>query len=96
MDVQHPAMARAFASFMPSKSGNHTAEVSYAGVDWIVDYDYSPSERQTHDYPGCPASVEICEVHLDNHPPHDDLSQLLGAWVLEGLEERILEQLGDY
>jgi hypothetical protein len=31
-------------------------------VDVEVDFDFSPAEKMTHDYPGCDADVEINQV----------------------------------
>ena len=31
-------------------------------IEVEVDFDFSPAEKMTHDYPGCDASVEINQV----------------------------------
>ena len=59
-----------------------------------VEFDASPGERQTHDYPGSPAVVEIERVLKDGREYTALTSELLAelesaAWdYLERLEER--------
>lgn len=39
------------------------AAINYLGNDFIVTFDYQPSEPMTRDYPGCGAEVEI--IHIE-------------------------------
>ena len=34
-------------------------------VDCVIEYDYQPPERQTMNYPGCDAEVDITGVSID-------------------------------
>lgn len=97
MDVAHPARARAFSRFVaPTKSGNYTANVQFVGLDWIVNYDYQRAEQQTYLYPGCDAQIELCEIHISGHPPHEDLTDYLSLETLAAIKQKLVEQLGDY
>lgn len=97
MDISHPCMTRTFGSFLPSKEGNHTTTILYADLPFIVNYDYSPPERQTHMDPGCPASVEVCSIKLQGDPHDYEFHQIFDAGgLLDEIEEKILQQLGEY
>jgi hypothetical protein len=64
-----------------------SANITYSGVDLVVEYDYSPEERQTLEYPGYPEHVEICEVLVNGV----DIISLLDTDAIEALESEVLE-----
>ena len=37
-------------------------DYSETETDVIIEFDYQPEEKQTHDYPGCPAEVTITKI----------------------------------
>ena len=68
-----------------------TANITYRGVDLVVEYDYSPEEAAQHygdaPYPGCPEQVDIGEVLVGKV----DISSLLDIDVIHALESEVLE-----
>jgi hypothetical protein len=38
------------------------ATINYKGVDFDVDFEYTPEEKRTRDYPGYPEYVEIFSI----------------------------------
>lgn len=62
-----------------------TKTVKYLGVEIEVDYDYSPEEPQTYDYPGYPETVDVWAARVE------------GTDVTEWLNhmENAFEELGD-
>lgn len=94
MDHLHPVIARSIQHWTPKPLPKQpTANIRYLDTDFQVTYDYQPSERMTSTYPGCPASVEICEVYLLNDPDRVDVHQSLSESVLRELEARVLCRL---
>ena len=100
MNNVHPAFAPAlwFAPpALPKRGHSGTADVCYASLTLTVAYDYSPAERAVYDAdsplagPGCPASVEAYEIKLGEH----DITELLAPSVIEAIEEKVLERLGE-
>lgn len=60
------------------------------GADMIemeVEFEHQPEERQTREYPGCPASVEIQSVTINES---ENLVELLADNVITKIEEIIL------
>lgn len=65
-------------------------------TDWIeievtVDGDYQPAEKQTWDYPGCPASFTNISVFLGDL----DITDELTSDQIESIERRMLEAKED-
>ena len=58
------------------------------GTEIQVIGDYQPSERQTHDYPGCPEQFEICELTIGDV---DVMELLEDKW--DKIVEAVIEQL---
>ncbi len=54
-----------------------------------VGYSYSPAERMTLEYPGCPADVEISEVWVNGA----DIACVLLERVCDALTERVFEHI---
>lgn len=40
------------------------AEVTVAGIDFYVEFDYQPKEAETLTYPGCNESIDITGVSM--------------------------------
>lgn len=94
MDYLHPVIAQSIKHWTPKPLPKQpSAHIRLLDVDLQVTYDYQPSERMTSTYPGCPASVEICEVYLLNAPGRVDVHPFLSEPVLRELEARVLRQL---
>jgi len=36
--------------------------IEYRGIDFRVEWEYTPGEPQTNDYPGCPEEAEIIRI----------------------------------
>ena len=43
----------------------HTCTYTSDTGDLVIEFDYQPAERQTRDYPGCDADVEITAVYAN-------------------------------
>lgn len=92
MDTMHPVITQSIRHWTPKPLPKQpTANIRYMDTDFQVTCDYQPSERMTSTYPGCPASVEICEVYLLNNTY--DLHPFLSDIVLREMEARVLRQL---
>jgi hypothetical protein len=39
--------------------------IEFRGIDFEFNYDYSPAERQTHEYPGCGEEWEIYNICIN-------------------------------
>ena len=44
-------------------------------IELQVAFDVQPAERATRDYPGCPASIDICSVKRDGREILSDLDR---------------------
>jgi hypothetical protein len=71
---------------------NIAAVVKLDGITYQVRGWYQPKERQTNDYPGCDASLEISEVFVGNDD--QDVIEHLSEDVVSRLEEKALEEQG--
>jgi hypothetical protein len=92
----HTVMQGIVNTFIPPKRWHqNTAHIQYGGIDWLVHYDFSPSEKQERDYPGAPAEAQITEVYLFNMPPHKCLKEFLDEGILAEMEYKVLEGLGE-
>ena len=40
-----------------------TEDYNGAIIELEIHFDYPPEEKQTHDYPGCPAEVELTDIY---------------------------------
>ena len=67
----------------------NTLEIVIDGICLGVDFDYQPEEKQTFDYPGCPAEVEILGVWIDSDSERTNIIDLLSEQVLVRIEEEI-------
>lgn len=65
--------------------------INFKGFDFDFVYDYSPAERQTHDYPGCGEEFEIYNITLNGI----DASWLLESQI-EEFEQEVIENLKSY
>ena len=67
----------------------YNLEITIDGICFGVDFDYQPEEKQTWDYPGCPAGVEILGVWLLSDDLATNLVEVLDEKVLVRIEEEI-------
>ena len=92
-----PALRWIAPPSLPKRGHSNTTTVIYSGLTLTVAYDYSPAERPVYDAdsplagPGCAASVEAYEIKLGEY----DITELLAESVLDDIESKILEQLGE-
>lgn len=92
----HPVMQSVVDTFIPPKHWHqNSAHISYGGLDWLVHYDFSPSEKQERDYPGAPAEVQITEVFSCNGRDPVDLRPFFDEGILSEMEEVVLQQMGE-
>ena len=70
-------------------STSHSIE--YKGFVFDFVYNYSPAERQTHDYPGCGEEFEIYNITLNGI----DASWLLESQI-EEFEQEVIDNLKSY
>lgn len=55
-----------------------------------IEYYYFPAEKETQIAPGYPAEVEIVSIFLTSDQDETNILSLLGAKLIEHLEEKIL------
>lgn len=91
LEAHITALCDELQEFTPPKSGKTERETTYAhdGGELVVHFDFEPGEDSTRDYPGCPESVAINGVFANGM----NVTDLLGAGVLERIEEHCLEQI---
>lgn len=56
-------------------------------VEFEVDYDFQPAERQTYNYPGCEADIQISSVKLIGI---DGINSTVGKYLQD--DDSFLEQ----
>jgi len=67
------------------------ATIYFRGFDFECEYDYSPEEKRTYDYPGYPETWEFFNITLNGI----DASELL-EHCFEDFEEQAIKQLTEY
>jgi len=67
------------------------ATINFRGFDFECEYDYSPEERQTYDYPGYPETWDFFKITLNGIDAEDLLSD-----CFEDFEEQAIKQLTEY
>lgn len=69
-----------------------TIEYKDREIDVIVEYDYFPAERMTHDYPGCDEDIEITNVEFDGNFTNEERNL-----IEENInEEQLRDEIFDY
>ena len=79
-----------------SDKNNHTISTHLKMADDLpvsVNFDHQPAEKQTHDYPGCPAEVDLCEVFPQLDCPTYDLLPVLTKLAQTSLRAACWEYL---
>lgn len=62
-----------------------------------VEYDFDPGqEMQYPDTPPIAPSVELNKIHLAGDKFRQDITEILADWVVEDIEQQILDSLTDY
>ena len=59
----------------------------------VVHFDYQPAERETLEYPGCDASVDITWVTFEGEPW--DITAVLHDEYIAALEVECMESMGE-
>ena len=70
-----------------------TMTVCYKGVDVDVEFNYIPEQKQTYEYEGWPADVEICDISLQGEDINELIDSIPGAE--DELKQLILENYED-
>ena len=63
------------------------AEVTVAGIDFHVEFDYQSAEKETLEYPGCPASIDITGVKMSDV----EVGEIINPYWLGRIEETLME-----
>lgn len=45
--------------------------INYRGIEFDVEYTYTPEEKGDRDYPGCPADIEIWKIEFEGKDFYD-------------------------
>lgn len=72
------------------KLTNNEVHLCFDGFDLVVRGDYQPFERQTRDYPGCPADFDVTEVFLA-----DSAVDVIELFDSKALAIAVLEKLAE-
>ena len=48
--------------FCPQKKRTMKTNIEYRGIDFHVEWEHTPGEDMTYDYPGCPEEAEIIRI----------------------------------
>lgn len=63
-------------------------EITFKGVEMVIEFDYQPAEKRTRDYPGIGESVSAELIFIGEQ----DCTELLEAeW--EAIEDHILDEI---
>ena len=63
------------------------AEVTVAGIDFYVEFDYQPKEAETLTYPGCNESIDITGVSMQGI----EVGEIINPYWLGRIEETLME-----
>jgi len=75
-----------------------TETINYNGIEFEVEFDYSPAEdcvmyySDMSGYPGAPAEVEIISIKHANEDFFDFLDEIVPCWI-DKVEELILDKI---
>jgi len=65
-------------------------KISYKGIDFEVEYDYQPEEKQTRDNPRCEEGAEITSLKVYGQYP--EMLDIINPQDVMEIEKLILEQ----
>jgi hypothetical protein len=61
-------------------------EVILDGIAFNVDFDYQSAEKETLEYPGCPASIDITGVKVQTV----EVGEIISTYWLSRIEEELM------
>lgn len=79
-----------------SNSTSFDIFIDINGIDFkgVIDYTYYPEEKMTRDYPGCPASIELEQLHVNVGDTMCDVTFLLSNQTFHNnMESRVWEMI---
>lgn len=62
-------------------------DITYKGSRLTIIYDYTPSERQTYEHPGCPEIIEVTNILVGPY----DITELLSDQQIDAMVEAMRE-----